>query len=67
MPSRGLCGRHERAFPTRIQQIVRVQALVVPEEGLQPPDSAVAALGGTLDRRAYPPAYLKREREGWRE
>ena len=31
------------------------------------PVDAVAAPGGTLDQRAYPPGYLKREREGWRE
>ena len=31
------------------------------------PADAIAALGGTLDRRAYPSGYLKREREGWRE
>jgi hypothetical protein len=31
------------------------------------PADAIAAVGGTLDRRAYPSGYLKREREGWRE
>jgi hypothetical protein len=31
------------------------------------PADAIAALGGTLDRRAYPSAYLKSERESWRE
>jgi hypothetical protein len=31
------------------------------------PADAIAALGRTLDRRAYPSGYLKREREGWRE
>jgi hypothetical protein len=28
---------------------------------------AIAELGRALDRRAFPPGYLRLEREGWRE
>jgi hypothetical protein len=28
---------------------------------------AIEEFGGTLDQHSYPPGYLEREREGWRE
>jgi hypothetical protein len=28
---------------------------------------AIDELAGSLDERSYPPGYLEREREGWRE
>ena len=61
LDGRVVIGAFELAFSD-----AQIAAAADVDVDLRPAD-AIGALGGTLDRRAYPPGYLKRERGGWRE